>query len=117
MEIKIGAKFYGAWNNIYDNPSVFEIEVIEIKGRTVTVKRTAIATVMFQSKVNGEDMVCLPYPESRRAERVFKTTIGQINKGKVYDRSFGGSPHLIYLFEKYEKMGDMKTYEIKNRLF
>ena len=53
MEIKIGAKFYGAWNNIYDNPSVFEIEVIEIKGRTVTVKRTAIATVMFQSKVGS----------------------------------------------------------------
>ena len=64
MGIKIGAIFYGAWDNIYDNPSVFEIEVIEIKGRTVIVKRTAIATVMFQSKVNGEEMVCLPYPES-----------------------------------------------------
>ena len=47
----------GAWNNIYDNPSVFEIEVIEIKGRTVTVKRTAIA-IDFCSYFNLHNLMC-----------------------------------------------------------
>ena len=117
MEIKIGAEIYGDSGTFHCNRAAFDFNNFYRKNRRVVIDVIPRTTVMFQSKVNGEDMVCLPYPESRKAERVFKTTIGQINKGKVYDRSFGGSPHLIYLFEKYEKMGDMKTYEIKNRLF
>lgn len=101
-EFNIGDIFYAAWNNIYNSPSIFKIEVLDIKGRTVTLKRTCLGiTHLFSDyqKVNSNTPNLMLCEFDEKPERILKTTLGQLAKGKFRETGVSYS-ETFYMFSK-----------------
>ena len=110
-DFKVGDIFWGAWNNIYNSASIFELKIIDIKGRSVIMQRTALGLDCANNKINrNTEWICLfEFDESRTksTQRLFRTTLGELKKGMIKDygenlgeKREGYSYDLIYIFTK-----------------